>query len=470
MPRNYFETHPDFYLFHKLGSPRNLISLESETTHKLPPHYCSDQSRFANLSMSSLIEISKNFSPEQIFDFTKQDISNEEIENLERLYMSITEARIAVAKNSQDNYKDFCMLSGMPDLSQPAMYEDVSYNMQQSRILAALHYSNSQNQVSTCTVIENNKKYKRYKFANSDLDLSLGHLTKIMSDMQCFEYDKSHDQIILGSIKKERREQNQLQVVHSMGIYREEEGQEFVALVDKATAAALKNTFLESDIENKLKSAFIFTSLRGYNIRSITGACWAQEMSLRWLLEKLDFPQFRKREGIYLDIEIACLGNNPKYPESFINLECQSYKNLTFLQDVDVAETSDRDLFKKPLPLLMNEEFALYLFDSKKYREEDVEEIINILGKESLFRATRYGDENFLITANRVFARNPEMLLKLEFSMDDDNQIIENINYYNKEVEKMARLTSGYYSDVPNTKISKPKNHTQVQEYEKEMG
>jgi hypothetical protein len=115
--------------------------------------------------------------------------------------------------------------------------------------------------------------------------------------------------------------------------------------VDSTTYYAAKKVFMTADQDEAMKYAFIFAILRGYNVRSVIGACFAQEMSLRWIFAAKGWPQFRKKPGVYLDIEACLLGDDGKESvNDFLLRQIADYKNANNPE----AEIAGDALFDRP--------------------------------------------------------------------------------------------------------------------------
>jgi hypothetical protein len=78
------------------------------------------------------------------------------------------------------------------------------------------------------------------------------------------------------------------QTDHYMALYRSSQNEKTDRTrVDYITALAAKKSIQaanQGNTEESLQNAFIFGVLRGHNTRSYYGACWAMNMSMRWLL------------------------------------------------------------------------------------------------------------------------------------------------------------------------------------------
>jgi len=185
---------------------------------------------------------------------------------------------------------------------------------------------------------------------------------------------------MLGAIKSYYRKDRE--VIHTMGDYRkdissygieqsEDQRNEKIDRVDEINALALKKSFQVEDKDEALKCTFVFGILRGYNLRSVTGACWAQEMSMRWVFAQKDWTQFRKMPGIYLDIETSLLGED--YPERMFE---QLVRKMVIDYNNSTTNNKSKDsLFDRPLPH-EDRHFWHYLKTTEKFRVQiDKEDI-----------------------------------------------------------------------------------------------
>ena len=351
MPNSYSD---DYAIFCSLKSPLNLLSrsildgqllrVEDSLTH-----YSKSQTSFAYHSSATLITLLKKFQPDEIFDLNSARISKQEINNVEKLYEFITNSRLLIAQNT----------SYTPDCSAK----------RQAQIISAMSYTNSVEQRPTNTIL--NHKYNKYRESTNLFNaLFLDYIVSALGE----DYVENDSNIKLGSIRSSYDEDKK--VTHLMGEYREDfipfgandiekERIEKINRVDEITALALKKSFQTQDKEESLKYTFLFGILRGYNLRSTTGACWAQEMSMRWVFAQKNWTQFRKMPGIYLDVEATMLGED--YPEKM--LEQLVEKMITDYNNSINNNRSNDSLFDIPLPH-EDRHFEQYLKTTKSFRKQ----------------------------------------------------------------------------------------------------
>lgn len=161
------------------------------------------------------------------------------------------------------------------------------------------------------------------------------------------------------------------------------------------------NKALESEQEEDImKAALVHAILRGYNVRSITGACFSLEMSLRWILAQKDLPQFNKMPGTYLDIESSILGDetHTSVPKAIsglltnqVNDYCIANKSVN---DSEIIIRKDA-VFDTPKQQ-KNNDFIIYLMDTRRYCDEDLETLISCEAAQEVFNiAAKSGDVSF---------------------------------------------------------------------------
>jgi len=281
-------------LLTKLGSPYNLVSRNpykdlngSAVQHR---HYATSQDDFAFESMKCLISLVQEGLIKSAFDLGTNGVTPDEIGKMEELYKQITNKRIELAEKTAPTPEE-----GQEPHS------------------SSLRHFKSREMESTATILNQyDHKYDRYLKEYSDNPrLTLESCLEIL-DEEVRERDKL---IILGRINT-----IDVGIAHCMGNYREwimdreldqvtdvmdlkdlsEQREYEIERVDEITALSAKKSLqaaLNNDTRLSLKYALVHAILRGYNVRSISGACWAQEMSTRCLFEAIGLDQFRKMPG-----------------------------------------------------------------------------------------------------------------------------------------------------------------------------
>lgn len=272
--------------FLQLGSPYNLLSrlMDGNTRESAvrSENYSLSQRDFANLSMYSLITLIRSFNLKEIFsiqslsadDLTDLVVSETEINAVEELYKKTAEHRLWIAQQT----------SNIDEISKS------KYIYRSSRLM----------EQTVTPLNQEDGKYSHYISASYSMNmLSLSSCIKLL-DITPEMLDKT---IGLGMF---------MHGSHIMGNYRGGDSQDLsqrINRVDYITALAMKKSLLANqsgDKDKALKYAMVFGVLRGYNLRSEIGACWAQEMSLRCLLDAIDCHQPCKAAKFYLDIAACC--------------------------------------------------------------------------------------------------------------------------------------------------------------------
>ncbi len=407
-------SHPKYSSFLKLGSPRNFLSRDflRRPQIDITTHYTISQTSFAHQSMDSLISITEKFEPERIFNLDQESISAEEIENVEKLYQQITEERMSCRIKSSESYEKKSSIEAAATLGNAEDYlknggRIVEYVklMNEKTILNGLTYHPSLSIAQSHTILSRNNNYVKYfDLEDAEYHLPLSHFTKLLGN----EIPDLDRDILVGKLTSNPRD-----VIHEMGLYRTEinnpDRETKIARVDEVTALALKKVFTAENEDEALKFAFIFGALRGYNIRSTTGACWAQEMSMRWIFAKKDWPQFNKMPGVYLDIEASILPEGEQSFTSLIDRQIRDYKASISAEEA-IGEDS---LFDRPVTQ-EKDEFIRYLIETKSYREEDLLEIISYQTNDSkkptsLDLIASLGDKKFFEILRKKIEEEPEI-------------------------------------------------------------
>ncbi len=385
------DTHPDFENFKKLGSPFAVISrrLNGSLHDCQDDHYSNDQYSFSYISWNGLIGLINDFEVNQLFNAHPNSVSEEEIENAEQLYKKITEIRVGIFRSTQpkceassDNFQD--------------LY---------SEMLRKISYRDSMCQLPTYTNFATDSE-RNIKYGKAGKVLTLSEVVNLM-EVPELAIDQ---QIILGKLEYDQDDGT----VHHMGCYRsvgaEENYQcadERIQRVDEITALALKKSLQSNRGPDILKYGFIFSTLRGYNPRSVIGAAFAHEMSLRFVLAKKGLRQFFKQPAIMLDVEAVSTDIFPddqNHFKNFIEKQVADYTSSllgtitskSFFDDVGNLDDFDNS-------------FVRYLIENDKYREEDLEDIINYVSEEgeSAFEIMiRTGNKNFF----SLVSNNEEIL------------------------------------------------------------
>ncbi len=430
--------HPDREYFSRFGSPLNFLSSPEgrSLSSSYHIHYGGSQSVFANHSMKKLIELVRGFDYKYIIEsFENNSLKVQDF--FEGIYKKITDDRYDLALNTKSSYfetKKIELYAGIfPDEQlleeENNWLEDQEYNQEDDNIrdiLDLLEYRFTYDQEATSTNLSQSQdgrylKYENYiKNCGQNIPkLLLSHLVEILGE----EIREDDNNISLGdfSISQDGW------VIHNMGNYRENNNYEKINRVDEITALAATKALTTEDEDEAMRYALVFGIMRGYNIRSAVGACWAQEMSLRWIFAMREWEQFKKAPGIYLDIEALNIsaGNERLELEALIEKELHDYKESV------QGRTEAGNIFDVPLPAT-EESFLLYLMEARAYRSEDIEEIVTIFPK-SLEIAARGGDRFFFENLQTLMneSQNDDFCKKI--NEIDWNEIIFNASEYGDE-------------------------------------
>jgi hypothetical protein len=214
-------------------------------------------------------------------------------------------------------------------------------------------------------------------------------------------------------------------VSHGMGLYRFNQDPKQIARVDEITNLAATKALAATDEEEALKYVFVFTALRGYNLRSVTGALSAAEMSVAWLIVKAGLSQGYKMPGFYPDIEAALLPPEVSASASFkaiINKEVQDFRTAKAAahdSSISLAPDSFFDIPKQQQP----DDFIIYLIETKRYRAQDLPELISSKITQKVFNiAARKGDVNFFKMLKSECDNSPDFKQQFEGEMSDINR------------------------------------------------
>ena len=422
--------------FFQIGSPFNILDRARDGDYRSQEdsyHYSNNQISFAHLADATLIEI------------IKQCRSGCKIEEI---YQKITAGRLRIfCETRSTDYEKFLttdVVLLLPDIE----FGEDSQISEIIRSVNALSYRDSENLYPTATIFREGEDDRFVRYREKGVSLKLSSVVKLLS-LECEEIDND---IILGDLEKNDEKSSK----HNMGIYRHlfladgvDEEQEKaerekriarIKRVDEVMELAFRKSMEAESEAEILQNAFIFAALRGYNVRSVSGACFAQEMSLRLVLAMKGLPQFCKMPGVYLDIEAVSsrllAGKGDEHFAAFIEKQIWDYQKSL---DPD-AEIEPDSFFDHPQNMPNPEkEFLRYLIENKKYRREDLEEILLYEddGQMAFTIAASLGDENFFDMINQ------EENLNLErFSKEDWESVWKCAKKYGSE--KICNAASQY--------------------------
>ncbi len=451
------ENHPDHELFLRLGSPKNFQTRQYLTGEEViagdVSHYTYSQSVFANHSMKCLINLIRKFNYKE-GGFSMED-----------LYEAIADERLLIFLNTPGNYREEILLKASyhklfgdekyrevfsQDYSEKALRDLVPEVMEQEMenklyYLKALKYRPSIEVTPSITHLGISKKYERYcQITESQNPIKLFDFMSVIGEESTFlDYDSFLGALIID---------NESVVTHLMGSHRthydtyvgttfqktQEQLQEEVIKrsrrVDEITDLSAKKALEIVDEDQAMKCAFAFVTLRGYNLRSQIGACFAQEMSLRWLFAQKDWPQFNKSPGIYLDVEASLNNNQPSYSfiPDLINKEISDYRQANLRAKNKTINLGDDPIFDVP-HVQNQEDFITYLMEARRYRAEDLFELVSCPNSQKVFNiAARNGDVVFFEMLQRERENNPVFKDLFEDNLPgfDRGAIIENAMEY----------------------------------------
>ena len=160
-----FDTHQQYPLFKKLGSPINFLSRSpSGSEVMIHNHYSKSQTAFAHQTMRSLIALREEFDPAKIFDLSKKGLSRKEVENVETLYRRIVEERIECRANCFETHEKKEISERL--LKTPELFIDKEIATEKDNLehkemetLDGLIYRPSHNMSPTSTILSNNENY-----------------------------------------------------------------------------------------------------------------------------------------------------------------------------------------------------------------------------------------------------------------------------------------------------------------------
>ncbi len=339
------------------GSPLNFLSRNAKSGDLLNDHftvvghYAADQLRFAQQALDCLTQLYDKFIPEKVFDLSKKFITEEDMRQMERLFFNIAENRKAIFRNTiHDSEKEHvARAEAIFNSGKECDNSENSVVKYYVKTFSAISYRSSDQVNRTTTIISNSPiLYEKYLGCKSCPPLQLSYLSKLLG-----VHSRKDDDIMLGHLS----EDSDGRLLHGMGRYRntlsgpkdtasQAEFSKWRGRVDIITYYAAKKALMTEDEDEAMKYAFIFAILRGYNVRSVIGAGFAQEMSLRWIFAAKGWPQFRKMPGVYLDIEACVLGDDPeKSIADLIERQIVDYKNA----NNPAADLSKSGLFDRPI-------------------------------------------------------------------------------------------------------------------------
>jgi hypothetical protein len=375
--------HPDQAKFKEIGSPYNLLArIEngSANSFSLLTHYSNSQESFANLAMQILID----FDLGKVFDQSTTTISAEELANIEKSYKVISDARLKIFCQTKERKRERDLayaavdsvmkedLDSLNEIEEAENYRRNSAGLSIAENVLRLSYRDPEKNYedilfgTTVTCFSGGDRSQRYGKIGATLRLS-----EVVKAMQIQE-EAIDSSIILGKLL---RNKNDGKFYHEMGSYRAVDGNEKIRIkrVDEVTALAAKKALMAQDEDEVLKYAVIFSTLRGYNLRSVSGACFAHEMSFRSILSEKKLPQFYKAPGILLDVEAVSTEffdeNQPQRFENFVAKQVSDYK-----ASISADPLPEGCFFEHPIAS-RDKDFTRYLMETGRYREEDLIEI-----------------------------------------------------------------------------------------------
>jgi hypothetical protein len=429
--------HPDYELFSRLGAVENFASRQygtgGEVVKGVISHYLSSQQTFNNHSMKCLIDLVRDF------DFRSEGFS------MEALYQRITEERLNISLNNPDSYKEEVTLKvayqDFFGLERQEIPKEVTLSRRKVKDRKTnfdyLRYRPSSEMTVSSTKLTGNKKYEKY----SGISKTQKHL-KLLDVMSVLQEEQRliDRNTILGGIIVEDGV-----VTHCMGVYKLREDLNQGPEVDEMTNLAAAKALSTDNETEAMRYAFGFAVLRGYNLRSVIGACFAQEMSLRWIFAQKGWPQFQKAPGVYLDIEAAVL-----HPEAYANTSLNTTINKQ-VQDYCTANAAIYDstislapdsFFDIPKQQQKND-FIIYLVETKRYRAQDLSDIISSeIAQEVLKIAAKKGDLDFFKMLAQEFENSDDFKRQFTGEMQRINheEIIEcAMKYGGSEILKLVR-------------------------------
>jgi hypothetical protein len=454
--------------FDLAGSPYNNLTrdpisknfLHSNFADRLK-HYAKSQASFAFHTTSSLIAMTKKFKREEIFNHELDNVLPQEIGAMEKIYNHIALARRELSKNSATTHRKFRILNDLDGNIEDDIVE-VRYDPEyedEKRYYDLMQYEESERRHCTYTNFVSNGRYKKYTKINEYETLTLANAVKALG-MEPSVEDRA---IELGKLEQIDDDNS----VHNMGEYRPKQVDGHIDFsflhrnkinrVDEITALAAKKALMTEDADEALRHAFIFAALRGYNTRSTIGACWAQEMSLRWVFAQRGWEQFNKMPGIYLDVE-ACLLDKNNPDQSFFDIISKMVSDYKSSLEPQFTATPS-SLFDRPLR--SNEkEFSRYLLETRKYSDQNLPDIISDLffdeDQTAFHIAAQNGDRKFFkilnekTKSNRGFCERVQAL-SLELNWDS---VMECSSKYNdpKAAEEIASCRQNL--EMPRTSFS----------------
>lgn len=415
------EQHPDYEFFQRLGSPKNFLTRQFGTGEEViagaATHYTHSQSAFANRSMSCLIDLVRNFDSRQgsvvMEDLYKRISDNRLLISLKTPSSYQEEIISKIAYNKVFGSKQYEAVFG-EELAEEIFRSKMSHSISEEKIeervcdFVDLNYKVGKELLPSITMLNLSKKYERYyKITETQRFLKLFDLMSFIGEESTYvDYN-----IDLGALSRDGEK-----VTHFMGAYKYlfdpykgsilEKSEETLKCemfarqerVDKITNLAATKALEASDEMDTLQYSFVFAILRGYNLRNVIGACFAQEMSLRWLLAQKDLPQFNKMPGIYLDVEAALLDPRCSTNDSLTKLiskEVEGYCAANLSDHKGGVLLEEDPIFDVPHQQNRND-FIIYLMETRQYRREDLSALVSCEVVQNVFNiAARNGDVSF---------------------------------------------------------------------------
>lgn len=420
--------HPHKIFFLALGSPFNFLSRNDDGSFKSENnfvHYSNNQIAFANMAMATLIDLI---------------LMAKDIGTVEDIYKKIADQRLEIFKDTRESEFEKYVVNNVAPLFLDSEIDD-SYIQEVATVIKYLSYRDSHSQVATVTVFNNSEdcQYRKY-CARKGVPLNLATVVRLLG----IEEREDDNKIILGDLQQYENDS----VTHVMGIYRsisDDDGEDKnskkiarINRVDEVTEIAWNKALEAEDRAQVLHYAFIFGALRGYNVRSVSGACFAQEMSLRLVLGLKNLPQPCKEKGVFLDVEAVSAEifseSDEEHFANFIAKQVQDYEAALLSQDL-----APNSFFTVPHKLQNPDaEFTRYLLDTKQYRVEDLLEIAHYTcGDETaLHIAARAGDKELFEMIEKEITFNSELRQSLQ---DIDWQSVkwESQKFHDEELTTM---------------------------------
>lgn len=351
----------------KYGSYENFLARKVDG-HNLKgdeqEYYSLDQKSFGERSRLCLHNVSKIFRAEHIFEQDKSKVSVSEMLHMERLYKSLIEAREGLGSG-----KGQCRYVPTFDLG----HAYTSLRSGDSIYDRLIQYA---------------------KETKPELELNGLNLDYVLQFLEVVDHKFLIDDV-LGMMRFGKKTTG-----HQIGNYRKEATKNVVDMknksgniftVDYYTTLFAKRAFvlskeMESEtskeardkkLDESLKCVFLFGVLRGYNGRSMQGTCWAQEISMRWLLDQMGLPTFRMAPGVSLEIEACLVGDDDESAKRFSGIIQQMVEDYKDSVGIGLPkphgwETGKKDsFFDIPLGLELSNPISRSAKSSSPVKVED---------------------------------------------------------------------------------------------------